>query len=267
MNFLPLVELYEKQIEHFKAFAHPIHTEKWQGAEIADRPEAEMMEVLFESFKTQIFTEDLSILADMIGPNLPWADDHFETERVSGQPLNPGQTWETWPWGHSADKFRVEGEQFNHSYAERYWPRHAGLTPGGILTDETDYPTHQGIRQPYGDLHDVVTLLEQEPLTRQAILPVYFPEDTGSKDGGRVPCSIAYHFMQRGGALHCSYWLRSCDLHRHFRDDVYLTVRLLLWILDALRDRDPGRWDDVLPGFLIMHIDSLHMFTNDYRRL
>lgn len=267
MNFISLGHLYPNILDKFKSFAHEIHTEKWQGLEIADRPEAQMMEVIYESFKTQVFTENLSTLAQVIGPNLPWADRHFEEERVSGQPINPGETWKLWPWSQSANQHRTEGEQYNHSYAERYWPRFAGQTDGGLLPAKGYLNAHHGIRHPYGDLNDVVDLLVREPLTRQAILPVYFPEDTGSVHGGRVPCSIAYHFMVRGGALHCSYWLRSCDLYRHFRDDVYLTVRLMLWVLNRLRERTPEYWISIRPGFLIMHIDSLHMFTNDYRIL
>lgn len=237
-----------------------IHTEKWQGIEVKDMPAAQMAELLFESFQTAIWTEDLELLVDDIGPNLPWADVHFETERVSGAPINPGESWKIWPWGLSADKHRTEGEKFNHTYAERFWPKTAGGRP---VSEHLE-----GIRYPYGDLADVVDLLAREPLTRQAVLPVYFPEDTGSVHGSRVPCSIAYHFMLRDGRLHCSYWLRSCDLIRHFRDDVYLTVRLVLWMLEQLRATDDGEyWQGIKPGKLVMHMDSLHCFINDLRSL
>ena len=92
-------------------------------------------------------------LAEAIGPNLPWADEHFIHERVSGQPLNPGTTWRQWPYAASADKHRREGEkdpQFDHSYAERYWPMHAGRTPDGRLTSPPDGSCNMGIRFRYG---------------------------------------------------------------------------------------------------------------------
>jgi len=268
MNFIPLAKVFENVWSRFNQYAHGIHTEKWQGVNISDKPEAQMVEILYESFKTQVYTENLDIIRQAVQPNLPWADRHFEEERVSRQPINPGDTWRIWPWSVSADKHRTEGNQYNHSYAERYWPKFANETSGGVLTDSfEEVEPRMGIRYFYGDLDDVVLLLKREPLTRQAVLPVYFPEDTGSVHGGRVPCSIAYHFMVRGKALHCTYWLRSCDLYRHFRDDVYLTIRLMLWILDELRILDPDYWDYIEPGFLIMHIDSLHMFVNDYRAM
>lgn len=272
MSNLKLYPNFATALEHLRGRmlhqSYEVHTEKWQGLAVQSKPEAKMREILFPSFQVPILTENLQQLAEDIKPNLPWADRHFEEERVSGQPINPGDTWKIWPWGHSADKFRTEGEQYNHSYAERYWPKYAGLTPGGILDGSKGYLQRQsGIRYDYGDLMDVVRLLAEQPLTRQAYLPVFFPEDTGAVHGGRIPCTIGYHFMMRGGALHITYQLRSCDFYRHMRDDIYLTVRLLLWVLSSLRELDPGTWANVKPGMYIMHVSSLHVFINDWRAL
>jgi len=111
----------------------------------------------------------------------------------------------------------------------------------------------------------VVKLLVSDPYTRQAYLPVWFPEDTG---GGskRAPCTIGYHFLMRDGRLDVNYHIRSCDYVRHFRDDLYLTARLLLWVIDRCRTMDE-RWMDVLPGKFLMQIGSLHVFRNDYQML
>lgn len=250
-------------IENFKQLSQPVHTEKWQGLEISERPEAEMREQLFVDFVSPIPTEDLRQLARAIEPNLPWADNHFVQERVSGHPKNPGETWKDWPWGLSADSHRTEGEKFNHTYAERYWPKFAGMTHGGILESSHELSAREGIRYTYGDLEDLVDLLAREPLTRQAYLPIFFPEDTGVVHGGRIPCTLGYHFIHRNGYLHIVYYIRSCDIYRHFRDDIYLTIRLLLWVLDRLRERDSS-WGTVRPGMLRMHIVSLHCFVNDF---
>lgn len=243
-----------------------VHTERWQGMNILQKPEMAMYEILNYSLQVPIGSNPLDVLASEIKPNLPWADNHFQ-ERVCGYPLNPGTEWENWPYGKSADQFRDLNGMFNHTYAERYWPRWAGKVPPREVPPTRpfsfDSSSHRGIRNPYGDLNDVVGQLAEEPMTRQAYLPMFFPEDTGGVEGGRVPCSLGYHFIMRGGFLHISYWLRSCDLVRHFRDDIYLTVRLLLWVLDELRDQDP-MWHDVSPGLFTMHITSLHMFKGDY---
>ena len=236
---------------------------RWQSI-AAPQP---MLELMNYTVILDLPTEDLDVYRGELHPNIPWADDHFLEDRVSGDPINPGQTWRSWPYASSADKHRRSGEedpQFDHSYAERYWPKAAGTTPGGTL--ETDaHSIHQGIRFPYGDLDDLVTILAREPTTRQAYLPVWFPEDLGAALlEKRVPCSLGYHFLCRNGKLHMVYYLRSCDFVRHFRDDVYLSIRLLLWVLEQCRLANPEMgWEDIKPGTFTMHITSLHCFETD----
>ena len=125
---------------------------------------------------------------------------------------------------------------------------------------------HRGIRSRYGDLMDVVYLLAEQPLTRQAWLPIFFPEDTGRGDGGRKPCTLGYQFMVRDNGLHIYYPLRSCDFFRHWADDVYLTVRLGLWVLEEAAKIN-GYFRNVRLGSFSMHCTSLHMFKNDYHQL
>ena len=119
-----------------------------------------------------------------------------------------------------------------------------------------------GIMYEYGDLKDVVDLMIDDPLTRQAYLPVWFPEDTGGGDK-RAPCTIGYHFLMRNDRLSVNYHIRSCDFVKHFRNDLYLTARLVIWMLKQLRSRDP-RWNDVRVGDFIMQIGSLHSFRPDW---
>lgn len=241
-----------------------VHTDTWQGVNISTKPEMAMHEILNSSFSVPLYSDNYKAYQEDINPNLPWADDHFEQERVGGQPLNPGETWKQWPNAKSAEKFLDAKGQFNHSYAERFWPKWAGVTPDGKLVDKMEFiPGRFGIRGNYGDLADVISLLSKDPLTRQAYLPVFFPEDTGDANAGRKPCTLGYHFICRNGRLHVTYYIRSCDFIRHFRDDIYLTVRLLIWVLEKLREID-GEWKKIIPGDFTMHITSLHMFRNDY---
>jgi thymidylate synthase len=117
---------------------------------------------------------------------------------------------------------------------------------------------HNGIRYEYGDLMDVVEQLRKNLYTRQAVLPVFFPEDTGNINNVRVPCSLHYHFMFRQGLLHMRYDMRSCDFVRHFRDDVYLAARLLQWM---------GQQIEQPHGKLYVTIGSLHAMEGDRWKL
>lgn len=234
---------------------------RWQSTNAPD----DMVELYDYSIRMRLEGTKLQEYCEALKPNLPWANHHFERERVSGDPINPGETYKYWFSGPAAKRFLATNGQFSHSYAERYWPKFAGQYPGGNL-DHTPpgADAHRGIRFRYGDLDDLVNLFVRDPLTRQAYLPVWFPEDLGATaEGERVPCSLGYHFMMRQDKLSIIYYMRSCDYVRHFRDDIYLTIRLLLWVLDQCQCADPEHWMDMTPGRFTMHISSLHMFESD----
>lgn len=272
-----------QQAEYYLQYRSKIvHSDHWQGSDIRNKPEMATHEVKHCSFQVDMNDYGISLqpYRDAIGPNLPWADDHFE-ERVCGAPINPGIQWKKWPYGHSAAQFLDPRGMFNHNYMERYWPKlagkfdHATDTPAdwnriandvwGRKSPNERPPANHGIMYDYGDLNDVVTLLAGDPYTRQAYLPVWFPEDTG---GGskRAPCTLGYHFLCREGRLDIDYHIRSCDFVRHFRDDIYLTIRLALWMIEQCGKRSMD-WTRITPGKFIMHIGSLHMFVNDYNQM
>lgn len=278
---------YGNVLEAFRKSSVIVNTGTWQGIDVSKKLEMMTYELEDYVFTFPIGTEDLAYHRAQVGPNLPWADDHFEKDRVSGEPLNPGKTWAQWPYALKADSFRDEHGQFNHTYAERYWPKLAGKTDQGELGGTCYDPEYMGsttnpsdgkyfairnsrescrtgIRYAYGDLNDVVDLIVKNPMTRNAYMPVWFPEDTGVVHGGRTPCSIGYLFRMRNDRLSIFYDIRSCDFKRHFQDDVYLTVRLLLWVLDQCRVRDE-RWKTVIPGDFTMHIGSFHIFKADWQ--
>lgn len=253
--------------------ASPVRTERWQGKDVSKDPAATTYEIRNACFEVDLRgVEDLDHWRADVRPNLPWADDHF-LERVGGEPLNPGVEWANWPWAGSAAKFKQE--RFNHSYMERLWPKFARRTADGKLFPHPGsirkYPAVDprpkfGIAHGYGDLQDLVEMLAKEPHTRQAWIPLFFPEDTGVADGGRKPCTLGYQVIVRDGRAHMWYPLRSCDLIRHWRDDCYLAIRLLLWITDRCRERSEA-WKTIVPGTYAMHMTSLHVFENDRKTI
>jgi len=238
--------------DRLRNHGYVVKTERWQGIESPD----DMWEVMNHSFQMFI-PETLEELISEVKPNLPWADNHFD-ERVGGIPLNPPPSNEWWPFNQNKNSEFKKEEQFSHTYPERIWPKKA---PFDLETGKLPRRKLQGIRYEYGDFNDVLDLLEREPFTRQAFLPIWFPEDTGSHHQERVPCTIGYHFMRRGDFLHVSYFIRSCDIMRHFRDDIYLACRKLLWVIEEMKKRDKS-WENVVPGYYAMHIVSLHCFNS-----
>ena len=233
-------------------YSYEVHTEKWQGKEIKNDPKYTMIETLNLSFSCQM-SSDLKEIGEQIKPNFAWADEHFE-ERVSGLPLNPPPSHVRWPYAQKNNAEFGGLEKFSHTYPERIWPKFASDIPNSKMS---------GIRYEYGDFNDVVELMSREPFTRQAFLPIWFPEDTGSVTGERVPCTIGYHFIRRGDWVHVVYYIRSCDFFRHFRDDIYLCAKKVFWLIEKLREKDPENWNHIKPGMLTMHITSLHAWASE----
>lgn len=229
-----------------------IKSEKWQGVKLDNA----MMEAIKVYLGPAIMPTSQNTLVKLVKPNLPWAEDHFK-ERVGGKPLNPGDTYQYWPYYSRDKEMRNSGELFTHTYMERFWPKFTG--------QKTELP-NAGIRYFYGDYDDVVTQLITDPYTRQAFLPIFFPEDTGAIHGGRVPCTLGYLFQYRNNHLHLTYYIRSCDFIRHFRDDIYMAVRLAQDCLLKLKLGSP-EFSGATLGSLDMHIGSLHIFEPEVNRI
>lgn len=210
----------------------------WQATELfAD----EQMRVLSNVILEVECPQDIDSTKELTKADMPWSEIHFQ-ERVSGLPLNPGESYKIWPYNkfNSIDDPYLRGNKFSHTYMERFWPK--ATKSQGINFFEV------------GDLNDVVQQLIENPLTRQAYLPVFFPEDTGSIHKQRVPCSLGYLFEDWGGVINCTYNIRSCDIFRHFRNDVYLAMRLMQYVSHRVNAK---------PGTLTMVINNLHLFQND----
>jgi hypothetical protein len=235
-----------------------VDTGHWQG--VKGTPHSQTREIQNALIEVPI-EKSIEDWQSFMHPNLPWAEDHF-LERVSGEPLNPGVEYQNWPWYKGGVEDHKETGQFSHTYMERFWPRFAG---DGSPDAERFAGENFGIRFRYADLNDLVQLLAEHPYTRQAYLPIWFPEDgAASLQGERVPCTLGYHFMLRNGQLHCFYPMRSVDFVRYLRDDIYMAGRLALWLCEKV----PGFFQrGITPGKLTFFASSLHIFEGDVPKL
>jgi len=249
----------------------PVYVGEWQSQKEVSAANT-TYEILNASFEMQM-PQTAEQAARIVGANLPWAEDHFQ-ERVSGKPLNPPPSNAWWPFAQAGNAMHKADEKFSHTYPERYWPKQAGEPTITIYREPgvAEYRApHRGVRYPYGDLQDLVDMLYASPYTRQAYLPVWFPEDTGAAFGQRVPCTLGYQFLIREGAagkrLHIMYHMRSCDFMRHLADDIYMTIRLAQWMRDRLlatdEANDAATFAGITLGRLYFSAGSLHIFEPD----
>lgn len=264
-------EDYFLELRNTLAASPSVNVGEWQSQH--DQEKFLMRELLHVAFEMPM-PADQETLGYQTGARLPWAEDHFK-ERVGGFPLNPAPSEKWWPFRQKKDgdtntDHKSEGEKFSHTYPERMWPKFAEVPEELINDGGPGYQQwgpaeiNRGIRFDYGDLRDVLLQLVNHPFTRQAYLPIWFPEDTGAVHGKRVPCTLGYHFIIRDGKLDISYFMRSTDLLRHFQDDVYLAVRLAQWMVSQINDANFYPGDEPLKvGKLIFHTANMHIFEGD----
>ena len=210
-----------------------IKTQSWQGTK---HPPA-MVEILHVSEKIQM-QQSANDASKAVKAKQPWADIHF-MERVQGFATNPDPSHKM--WARTTDDYKSDGTKFSHTYSERLWSK--GL--------------HTGIRFEIADLRTLVDLLKAEQDTRQAYLPIYFPEDlSAALKGERVPCSLGWQFIVRNNQLDIFYPMRSCDAMRHLHNDLYFANRLGLWVAEQAGLK-------VKMGTLHFVATSLHCFEQD----
>src|SRR3974390_1705597 len=202
--------LFDDVCQSLLVDADDVDTGHWQGK--SGTPMSQTRELLNVRLALPIAATP-GAWAAWVAPNVPWGEDHFK-ERVRGKPLNPPPSHVYWPFNQRGNEDHMTDEVFSHSYPERLWPTEAGAwASNGPI----------GIRYPAGDLSDLVQLLVREPHTRQAYVPLWFPEDlTAANELQRVPCTLGYHFILRNRRLNCFYPMRSLDWLRYFRDDAYM---------------------------------------------
>lgn len=244
----------------------PFNAGKWQAVDVSESQAHDTYELLNTALWLDI-PESQGDLENMVEPDMPWAEGHF-LERVAGKPVNPGDWHHRWPYhGNSESLHQRDSEKrYDHNYMERFWAGKLAREvrpPNGFPGHVEDF---KGYRFAVGDLHDVVDLLKRDTFTRQAYLPVWFPEDTGATAGQRVPCTLGYQFIVRDKKLHVIYNLRSCEIYRHFKNDVYMAMRLGQWVHDqvfSFRAKPELALNAPKMGSLTMNITSLHGFVGD----
>jgi thymidylate synthase len=260
-----LDEEIDKSIHTLKVFGTEVDAGHWQGYETKGKPDLVTEEIMNLTLVAPIPVGKFE-LRDHCKPNMPWAEEEFQ-ERVGRVPRNPHASLQNWPWWREQSESTMYEGMFSHTYSERFWPRYR-MVSSAMGEAYNFLQDRRGIRYRYGDLDDVLKLLQKHPHTRQATFPIFFPEDTGAVHGGRIPCTLHYHFLLREDRLNLWYPIRSCDAVRHFRDDIYMAGRLCQWVIEQLQVMDNDYdaqefWEGVTPGHLFFTAYSFHVHAGD----
>lgn len=210
-----------------------VHTKTYQNKDIAGDPDFETLEVC--NYMYTVLQPD----ARDLNPTLPWADLEF-SERICGEPVNPGVAWETRAeiWKEFLTVSLVpmsrvgkteKTARFDYTYSERFNENR--------LIDA------------------LITNLRLDLYSRQHFIAVWHPDDIHKGIGQeRIPCTLGYYLQFRDEKLNITYLQRSADLAIHFENDVYLCYRFL---------RDIAERIAVEPGTFTHWLGSLHVYQKD----
>jgi len=206
-----------------------VQPQTMQDRDVRDDPDYKTLEIRGYGFKIVDWQFSLKELKTMMKHFFPERYDDALTyivnefqERVSGVPLNPGNSYKSREGLWS--EFMHEGK-FAYTYSERM----------------------------AGQVAHVLNQLHKNSKSRQGIITIHsnicpgpYNSQCGVNDvlssvdmrncGGvsRIPCSMYYQVMIRENKLDLIYTMRSCDLLTHFPIDISLALCLLDYYADKL---------------------------------
>lgn len=173
----------------------------------------------------------------------PWADEEFkeritdpwnrdDPENPQANFINPGEAW----------KLR-----------EDVWSEYLHNGKMAYTYNELIWNDDQFTR--------VINRLKEDPESRQLWLSLWDPTRDTHLLGGisRVPCSLGYGFQVREGKLNMHYIMRSCDFATHFRNDVYLAIKLLEYV-STLTGYPVGSFTHTMFSLHVYHKDIQGVF-------
>lgn len=147
----------------------------------------------------------------------------------NGKPIPQGSSFEK--MRKKYPKAAIDPLRFAYSYPERF-----------AMADQV----WQVIRQ-----------LRVNPNSRQCFISIWDPTTDPERLGvRRVPCTLGYHVMLRDGKLNITYMMRSCDFVTHWRNDVYLSMKLLRFISSKV---------GIPVGTFAQFINSFHVYKSDVK--
>ena len=202
-----------------------IHSGRMQDKETVGVDKYNTKELVNYSFcitnvdNTEQFATDVKCTKD-------WCDEEFN-ERISNDFINPGNAWKQ---------------------REKIWSEYLIKN-----NNKFSYTYNNRIRT---QLINVLTEFRKHPNTRQGIISIYdISKDSDNIGTDRIPCSIYYQLLFRDNKLNIIYNMRSCDYNLHFKNDMYLAIKLLNYCANEL---------NLEVGHFYMNIGSLHIYKYDW---
>lgn len=238
--FKTAVEARQEILRDLVEMGVVVHNFSYQDKVVEGDPDYDTLEMIGYTYAITSFSPEIWLpLIECCGLSLDYISMEFR-ERTAAIPRNPGKAWEYRPdvW----KEFIQRDGRFHYTYSER-------------MVSAVDA---HGERY----LWRAIRELRERPGSRQAIVTIYDKHsDTWNwGGGGRVPCSMHYQFMIRGGRLHTIYSQRSCDFMEHFPYDMVLGMMLAAYVWVAVQENNGP---EIRQGHFVHQFGSLHAFRKN----
>jgi thymidylate synthase len=212
-----------------------------QPETMQDKQVADDTDFLTRELTNYIYTVLNPDYTEVQGTHDAWVKQEW-IDRVTGG-LNPGRAWkerkEVWEEFLEIDGKKKEDKFYSEDMRNAIIGRFAYT-----------YSKRMG-----GDhIEKIIEELDKHPNSRQLYLPVWNVIDETRRGQRRVPCSLGYWLVQRGGKVHLTYMMRSCDLMTHYSNDVALATMLLHHVANST---------DYEVGTFTHFVGSLHVYAKD----
>lgn len=203
---------------------------------------------------TQPMVQDLD-------PTMPWATTEWgdRVQAIMGNPSPLGTAWLT----RADDKMdwsefiEFDGRPLPHGVSLH----EARMAHPRAANDPVRLAYSYGERFALNDqVMRVIRELRRNPQSRQLYVAMWDPYQDSERLGvRRVPCSLGWHFMMRGGKLNITYSMRSCDFVTHWQNDVWLTM-MLLDLVCMKTGNEPGQFSQFINSFHVYEQDVADVF-------
>lgn len=107
------------------------------------------------------------------------------------------------------------------------------------------------------NIFKVIELLNKDPETRRAILPIFFPEDVEATHWSLdIPCSIMIHFLPIDDRLDARFFIRSNDAFWGFTHINFVLIRTIQRIVAYFSNKKVGHLQYIASD---LHVYKRHM--------
>jgi thymidylate synthase len=241
------VEAFEEIKRDLKEMGIKVYPKTMQDKKIEGNEEYATMEL--QNYSYSILNADSKLVPEV---SQPWAEAEFEERIQPRRDFSSDACCKCPIWGREEESPENCLIAINPGKAYQLRPE---VWEEFLHNGRFAYTYNERL-QFKDQLRKIIDHIKVDPDSRQLWLSIWNPSIDVDNIGGsqRVPCSLGYGFQVRNGKLNLHYVMRSADFATHFKNDVYLAMRMMEYV---------SQQTGYPVGDFVHTIFSLHIYLKD----